>query len=315
MAHVTLSDGLAIWQLVYYVVTLICSIFVSFRHGLARSSGWIFLTIFSIIRVVGCSAQIATITATSDTAETIATILGFLGLSPLLLATLGILTRVYYYLLERPYNTVFNLFVAKIVQIPAVVALILCIVGATSADTAADIMTQDTVKDGVIVYLVVLILLILLTIGAYITRHVTERRGERTMLLIITLSLPFLLVRIINSLLLIFDKHFQDSTAEGSTSSVLTELFMARIEEMIVVLFYLYAGLTHKAVPEGDHGKRTNKEKIAHRAARGDFGDGRLGVISLAIATAGASFKRENDKPSQNDQDAEIGLVQYRTTR
>lgn len=94
MAHVTLSDGLAIWQLVYYVVTLICSIFVSFRHGLARSSGWIFLTIFSIIRVVGCSAQIATITATSDTAETIATILGFLGLSPLLLATLGILSRV-----------------------------------------------------------------------------------------------------------------------------------------------------------------------------------------------------------------------------
>lgn len=94
MAHVTLSDGLAIWQLVYYAVTLICSIFVSFRHGLARSSGWIFLTIFSIIRVVGCSAQIATITATSDTPETIATILGFLGLSPLLLATLGILTRV-----------------------------------------------------------------------------------------------------------------------------------------------------------------------------------------------------------------------------
>lgn len=94
MAHVTLSDGLAIWQLVYYAVALICSIFVSFRHGLARSSGWIFLTIFSIIRVVGCSAQIATITATSDTAETIATILGFLGLSPLLLATLGILSRV-----------------------------------------------------------------------------------------------------------------------------------------------------------------------------------------------------------------------------
>lgn len=94
MAHVTLSDGLAIWQLIYYIVALICSIFVSFRHGLARSSGWIFLTIFSLIRVIGCSAQIATITATSDTAETIATILGFLGLSPLLLATLGILSRV-----------------------------------------------------------------------------------------------------------------------------------------------------------------------------------------------------------------------------
>lgn len=220
----------------------------------------------------------------------------------------------YYYLLERPYNTVFNLFIAKLVQIPAVVALILCIVGATSADTAADIMTQDTVKDGVIVYLVVLILLILLTIGAYITRYMTERRGESTMLLIITLSLPFLLIRIINSLLLIFDKSFQHSTAEGSTSSVLAEFFMARIEEMIVVFLYLYAGLTHKAVPEGEHGKQTNKEKLAHRVARGDFGDGRLGAISLAVATANANFKGGNDRHNPDEQDTEIGLVQHRTT-
>lgn len=204
---------------------------------------------------------------------------------------------------------VFNVFVARLLQIPAAVALILCIVGATSADNAADITTQDTVKVGVVIYLVVLILLILLTIGAYITRRVTERHGESTMLLVITLSLPFLLVRIINSLLLIFNKQFQNSAAEGSTSSVLTELFMARVEEMIVVLLYLCAGLTHKSVPEGEHGKRTNQEKLAHRAARGDFGNGRLGLISLAIATASAGFKKENDRHSQNGQGADVELV------
>ncbi|UKZ73745.1 hypothetical protein TrVFT333_001395 [Trichoderma virens FT-333] len=213
MAHVTLSDGLAIWQLIYYVVTLICSIFVSCRHGLSRSSGWIFLTIFSTMRVIGCSAQIATITATSDTAETIATITGFLGLSPLLLATLGILSRIYFDLLKRPFNIVFSLFLTKIVQVPAVIALILCIVGATSADTPAGITSQDTVKAG---------------------------NGVR----------------------------FQDAAAEASTSAVLTELFMARIEEMIVVLLYLYAGLTQKAVPERENSKRSNKEKLAYRAAR-----------------------------------------------
>lgn len=204
---------------------------------------------------------------------------------------------------------VFSVFVARLLQIPAAVALILCIVGATSADTAADITTQDTVKVGVVIYLVVLILLILLTIGAYITRRVTKRHGESTMLLVITLSLPFLLIRIIHSLLLIFNKHFQNSAAEGSTSSVLTELFMARVEEMIVVLLYLCAGLTQKAVPEGEHGKRTNQEKLAHRAARGDFGNGRLGLISLAIATASAGFKKENDRHSQNEQDADVELV------
>lgn len=94
MAHFTLDDGVAMWELIYYIATLICSVFVSCRHGLSRSSGWIFLAIFSCIRVIGCSAQIATVTADSETPETTATIAGFLGLSPLLLATLGILSRV-----------------------------------------------------------------------------------------------------------------------------------------------------------------------------------------------------------------------------
>jgi uncharacterized membrane protein required for colicin V production len=94
MGNFTLQDGLAIWQLMYYVAALVCSIFVSCRHGLLKSSGWIFLAIFSCIRLIGCSAQIATVTSQSGDAETIATITGFLGLSPLLLATLGVLSRV-----------------------------------------------------------------------------------------------------------------------------------------------------------------------------------------------------------------------------
>ncbi|UKZ47172.1 hypothetical protein TrVGV298_001386 [Trichoderma virens] len=260
------------------------------------------------MRVIGCSAQIATITATSNTAETIATITGFLGLSPLLLATLGILSRIYFDLLKRPFNIVFSLFLTKIVQVPAVIALILCIVGATSADTPAGITSQDTVKAGVIIYLVVFIVLALLAGGAHIARCMTERRGESTMLLVVVLSLPFLLTRIINSLLLIFSKRFQDAAAEASTSAVLTELFMARIEEMIVVLLYLYAGLTQKAVPERENSKRSNKEKLAYRAARGDFGGGKLGVASLLLAAASARLSRESHEQGQSQQDSEAGL-------
>ncbi|KAL7915888.1 hypothetical protein GGI35DRAFT_485358 [Trichoderma velutinum] len=308
MAHVTLTDGLAIWELIYYVVALICSIFVSCRQGLSRSSGWIFLTIFSTMRVIGYSAQIATITATSDTAETIATIAGFLGLSPLLLATLGLLSRVYFDLLKRPFNFVFSLFITKIVQVPAVIALILCIVGATSANTPADITNQDTVKAGVVVYLVVFVLLILLMMGAYIARCMTERRGESALLHVVALSLPLLLIRIINSLLLVFDTHFQNSAAEASTSAVLTALFMARIEEMIVVLLYLYAGLTQKVVPEKEDGERSNKEKVAYRAARGDFGGGKLGVVSLIVALVSARPSKESREEGQSEQESEIGL-------
>jgi hypothetical protein len=84
MVHVTLSDDLATWQLVYYVVTLICIIFVSFRYVGAPISDRIFLRMYSIIRVIGCSAWIATIGAISDIAKRIANKLSFFGLLPLL---------------------------------------------------------------------------------------------------------------------------------------------------------------------------------------------------------------------------------------
>ncbi|KAM0253652.1 hypothetical protein ACHAQJ_007164 [Trichoderma viride] len=307
MANFTLSDGLAIWELIYYVVALVCSVAASYRHGLSRSSGWIFLTILSTIRVIGCSAQVATVTTKSDTVETIATIASFLGLSPLLLATLGILSRVYFSVLELPWNLVFGFFIAKIVQLPTVVALILCIVGATSANTPADIANQDTIKAAVIVYLIVLILLAILTMVAGIMSCMTNRHVESTMLNVVAVSLPFLLLRLIHSLLLVFSKKFQDSAAKGSTSSVIAELCMARVEEMIIVLLFLYAGLTQQAVPERENGTRSNGEKLTYRAARGDFSGGKLGVVSLLIAAAGALSRKESHEQVRKQQDAESG--------
>ncbi|KAH6973937.1 hypothetical protein EDB80DRAFT_833336 [Ilyonectria destructans] len=121
MGHLTLTDGLAIWELIFYVSALVGGIWVCARHGFAKASGWIFLAIFSAIRIVSCSAQIATAASRSDTPVTIATITGFLGLSPLLLASLGILSRVYYSILEIPWSTIFGLVVVKAVQTPAAV--------------------------------------------------------------------------------------------------------------------------------------------------------------------------------------------------
>lgn len=94
MAHITFADGVAIAMLVFYLVSLPLSLFVAMRHGLAKASGWIFLTIFSVIRIIGCSAQLATISQGSNgTAATIAEITLAIGLSGLLLASLGLLSR------------------------------------------------------------------------------------------------------------------------------------------------------------------------------------------------------------------------------
>lgn len=94
MGHITVSNGFAIWQLIVYIVALPISIWVSACHGFLKSSGWVFLSIFCIIRIISSASQLATISSPSETAEAISLITGLLGLSPLLLATLGILSRV-----------------------------------------------------------------------------------------------------------------------------------------------------------------------------------------------------------------------------
>jgi hypothetical protein len=94
MGKVTYSDGIAIYKLIYYSPCLFASIYVAWTHGFSKNSGWIFLTIFCIIRLIGASAQIATIGNPGDqTAITVALITSELGLSPLLLASLGLLSR------------------------------------------------------------------------------------------------------------------------------------------------------------------------------------------------------------------------------
>jgi hypothetical protein len=94
MGHITDEDAIAIFELIYYSPCLFGSLFVAFRHGAMKSSGWIFLTIFCLVRVIGSAARIATIThPTSKDAYTIALVTTALGLPPLPMASLGLISR------------------------------------------------------------------------------------------------------------------------------------------------------------------------------------------------------------------------------
>lgn len=94
MGKFTYSDGVAVWKLIYYIPALLASVFVAHRHGFTKSSGWIYLTIFCIVRIVGSVAQLILISnPTSNGASTTALVCSILGLSPLLLASLGLLAR------------------------------------------------------------------------------------------------------------------------------------------------------------------------------------------------------------------------------
>lgn len=87
-------EDLSIAELVVYPLALIANIFVLLRHGISRQSGWIFLTTFCIIRIVGASFGVAYGKTGSISDFEWSAILGSVGIGALLASTAGLLQRV-----------------------------------------------------------------------------------------------------------------------------------------------------------------------------------------------------------------------------
>lgn len=181
----------------------------------------------------------------------------------------------------------FSLVLLRLIQTPAAVALILCVVGATSANSPAQIESESTVHIGVILFTVVFATLVFMTGGAILARRIT-RRGEGLLVLAVSLALPFLAVRVLYSLLAAFSHDSDFNPATGSTTIALV---MDTLQEMVVVLIYLVAAIKVPPVPvaDGDN-QRSTSSTFMYRTGRGDFGGTNLGLLSLASA-AGQALK------------------------
>lgn len=170
----------------------------------------------------------------------------------------------------------------KIVQTPAAIGLILCIVGATSASDPDDIESQATVKAGIILFLAVFVLLSILTLVAVLCRSKLPEQ-EKKLIYAVGAALPLILLRIIYSLLAAFSHKPAFNFVTGSKTIA---LFMDDFPEMLVVVLYVAVGLKVKDTPleEGASSGR----KIGYRLGRGDFGTGKLGILSVIFAILNA---------------------------
>ena len=92
---VSTAEGIAIAEICVYIPTFLLTLIIVFRHGFSRSAGWIYLAIFCAVRLAGAGFKIAsTNNPTNATDIEWAAILQSVGLSPLLLASLGLLKKV-----------------------------------------------------------------------------------------------------------------------------------------------------------------------------------------------------------------------------
>ena len=90
------KENIAIAELVVYIPFLLAALFVAFKHGLKRGVGFLYLVIFCSLRIAGAILSIISVhNPHNGTDIAWAAIIGSIGLSPLLLASFGLLNRVY----------------------------------------------------------------------------------------------------------------------------------------------------------------------------------------------------------------------------
>lgn len=86
--------GISILEIIVYSPTLFVALWMAFHHGFKKSSGWYFFVVFCLARIIGAACYLATIAAPSNVNLYITwAVCTSLGISPLLLASCGLLSR------------------------------------------------------------------------------------------------------------------------------------------------------------------------------------------------------------------------------
>ncbi len=81
-------------QIIVYAPVLVLGFMLNLRHGFAKSSGWFFLITLSILRLIGAICWLVYASSPSRGVATAAIICTSIGLSPLTLLCMGLLSRV-----------------------------------------------------------------------------------------------------------------------------------------------------------------------------------------------------------------------------
>ncbi|KAH7129092.1 hypothetical protein EDB81DRAFT_661947 [Dactylonectria macrodidyma] len=257
----------SIAELIVYIPALIAAFIVCSRHGFARSSGWVFTIVLCVVRILGGICQLLTYSNHSSGLLQATIIIDSIGISPLLLATLGMLSRFVDWISFHQ-SSPFSVKQFRVIQLLITVGLILSIVGGTSASPSpsGSFTIQTTSKIGIVLYIVAFVamtLVLLISSGSRSSVPTQERRVP----VIVAIAWPFILARLVYSAICVFLPSHTFSIIDGS---VPVFVCMAVLEEFVVVALYLLLGFNLKKLEPSEQGALASRPwKSGRRRNRG----------------------------------------------
>ncbi|KAK9365637.1 hypothetical protein V1509DRAFT_632625 [Lipomyces kononenkoae] len=239
----TPRGDIAIAEIVVYAIFLVISIFNCVRHGFKRQDGWIFLAIFCILRIVASVLVIVVETSSNPSVGLIVAELTVsnIALTPLHMAALGFLTTCARLTFDDvvPQNLAYLL---RIVRLALIAAIVLGIVSASELSSNSLSGTgHDLQKASVL--LITAVFAFLTVFSLYLLGFTKPVGHSRMLTLALTVTLPFLFVRVLYSILSVFLYSSANDKFNSATGSWQIYLGMDVIMEFVVVGVLAITGL------------------------------------------------------------------------
>ncbi|KAF7593325.1 hypothetical protein BBP40_011705 [Aspergillus hancockii] len=257
MGAITAKD-VAIAQLVVYIPTALATVFVVLRHSFHTQLGWIYLGIFSGIRIAGAIMEIigdrnpnnssdiewAMILHFDESSQGVPSSPGsqrsviLQGLS----SSSGIANKLQGLYSENATAISRRSKAIELLHIPALIALVLSIIGGT--DQASSEISQHAggkTKPRVATILFLAVYVALCVLWLTIVKDLRLMvSSQKRIVGAILFAVPLIACRLLYSLISIFGHDRRFSTFGGDAT---VQLCMATIEEFIVVLVYTVLGV------------------------------------------------------------------------
>jgi hypothetical protein len=242
MPTISYRSGISIAFLTIYVPALLLAALLTHRHG----SIFLFLTLFLLIRLLASSLQLATIASPTNPALPIAyTILQAIGLSPLELTALALLTRAIQGIERNRGAISIRPIHLRLVQLCVVIGLILGVVGGAKAGSGDhDGSARSLTRAAVGLFLGAFAVICVVTLKAVLGIE-SVQKGEKRVLGAVVASMPLLVVRLVYAGMAVFGTDERFSLLGGDVTVLLC---MVMLMELGVVVVFEGVGVTLRVV-------------------------------------------------------------------
>ncbi|RFU30650.1 hypothetical protein B7463_g5684, partial [Scytalidium lignicola] len=265
-------DRLAIAQLAIYAIISPLILFIAIRHGRLGALGWFYCFAFCTLRLIGNGMQVSA--SKNGTTNSTAAIISSIGLSPLLLATGGILHEARIYR-QSHVRIKIEWILTLLIHIIVTTGLAIVASGASAFKVENHSNDLNLAKIGILILLISWFFIFATTLFSFLPHQQDAQavgyRDGSLLIYGVMFSLPFTCIRLTYATISIF---VGSASLNQVTGSLAVRVCLSMLPELITIMTFMTVGLmtrnTRQPVYETANSSTPTPNSGRHRKNKGN---------------------------------------------